>query len=207
MRREEDHLASALPRTSSGYCRLYCCLHRNLAEKRAIPTQNQISIWKQDQIRWGGTEMSGSGVREFLEGVDDGVDLGDNDREALEQHRSHELAVAPFLRRRRRSCRGWAEASRLPEKRPEQKASRSRRSGQHGGERRSGSGGPRRAATVVWGTGKGRTGGGRRTLPKPWPRGPYSDGPRARDFLLLPLGHFSILRFPISPFLSSFIYN
>jgi hypothetical protein len=50
--------------------------------------------------------MSGSGVREFLEGVDDGVDLGDNDREALEQHRSHELAVAPFLRRRRRSCRG-----------------------------------------------------------------------------------------------------
>lgn len=31
-------------------------------------------------------EMSGSGVREFLEGVDDGVDLGDDDWEALEQH-------------------------------------------------------------------------------------------------------------------------
>ena len=94
--------------------------------------------------------MSGSGVREFLEGVDDGVDLGDDNGEALEQHRRHELAVAPFLRRHRRSGRGGAEASRLPEKRPEQQARRRWRPGQHGGERRSGSGAaPRRAATVV----------------------------------------------------------
>jgi hypothetical protein len=38
----------------------------------------------------GGLDLA---VREFLEGVDDGVDLGDDDGEALEDHRRHDLAV------------------------------------------------------------------------------------------------------------------
>ena len=42
--------------------------------------------------------MNGSAVREFLEGVDNRVDLGDDDGEALEQHRRHELPVGRFLR-------------------------------------------------------------------------------------------------------------
>jgi hypothetical protein len=46
-----NHLASALPRTSSGYCRLYCCLHRNLVQRRTATTYSQISQRKQDQMR------------------------------------------------------------------------------------------------------------------------------------------------------------
>ena len=67
----------------------------------------------------GGLDLE---VQEFLEGVDDGVDLGDDDREALEDHRRHDL---PF----RRGGRGRAEASDPPE-RPEVEARR--RSPQHG---------------------------------------------------------------------------
>lgn len=70
-------------------------------------------------------DKSRRGVRELLEGVDDGVDLGDDDGEALEHHRRHELPVAPFFRGR---AGRRAEASRPPEK-PGEKARHRRRSG------------------------------------------------------------------------------
>jgi len=103
-------------------------------------THEQIRETEQRLDRDQTDEKSGRGVRELLEGVDGGMDLGDDDGEALEHHRRHELPVAPFLRRR--GGRG-AEASRPPE-RPEEKARHRRRSGVGGGP---GSGG--RAATVV----------------------------------------------------------
>lgn len=42
--------------------------------------------------------MGGSSIREFLESVDNGVDLGDDNGEALEKHRRHQLSVGRFLR-------------------------------------------------------------------------------------------------------------
>lgn len=83
------------------------------------------------------------GVREFLEGVDDGVDLGDDDGEALEQHGRHDLPVVPFRRGGGRGRGGGAEASR-PQERAEVGARPRRRSQQHGAGVRGGGEGRRR---------------------------------------------------------------
>lgn len=89
------------------------------------------------------------GVREFLEGVDDGVDLGDDDGEALEQHGRHDLPVVPFRRGGGRGRGGGAEASR-PQERAEVGARPRRRSQQHGaGVRGGGEGRRRRKGGVV----------------------------------------------------------
>jgi hypothetical protein len=98
-------------------------------QRRTETTYSQISQRKQDQMRQSDTETSGSGVREFLEGVYTGVDLGDDDGVALEQHRRHDLLVVRF--RGFQISGGGAEASR-PLQRPEETARRRRGSGQHG---------------------------------------------------------------------------